>query len=114
MSHGTRKDRGARGRPRVSITLSEANLTRLRAIAGDTSRPVSRALDDFLTSHFLEEDRAVGRLADEETIRMAKANDALRAATAGELAAPGDVIALAITLLEREARLQAQLPQQED
>ncbi|MEE9173911.1 MAG: hypothetical protein V3U30_02920 [Thermoplasmata archaeon] len=87
---------------------------RLRAIAEDTARPLSRVLDDFLTSHFLEEDRAVGRLADSETIRIAKANNALRAANAGELVAPDDCLALAITLLEREARTQAQLPDQED
>lgn len=88
------------------MTLSEVNVNRLRAIAEDTERPVSRVLDDFLTSRFLDEDRLIGRLTDETTIRISKATSALVAAEAGELVAPDAVMALAITLLERGRRMQ--------
>ncbi len=95
------EDAPKRNRPRTSVSLSETNLTRLRAIAEDTERPVSRVLDDFLTSRFLHEDRIVGKLGDEKVLRMARANDALRAALADELVTPDDVLALAITLMDR-------------
>ncbi len=101
MTPSTCMSDGRRDRPRLSITLSAPNSERVRAIAEDTGRPVSRVLDDFLTSRFLHEDRIVGKLGDEKVLRMARGNDALRAALADELVTPDDVLALAITLMDR-------------
>ncbi len=91
-----------RNRPRLSASLSTPNLERLRAIAEDRGKPVSRVLDDLLTSQFLDEDRVVGRLSGETIIRMVRARDAVHNAVAGELVAPGDVLALIWVLLEFE------------
>ncbi len=99
MSDDTRR------RPRISASISKMNSDWLHALADEYNTPVSRILDAFVNQFREVYESTADAMKDPRLDRFMRAQEAIRAAEAGEDVDAGDVLALAEVLVEgRRAR----------
>ncbi len=93
-----------RNRPKVGLTLDEANLAWLDEFRGGTSR--SRTVDAVITAFRDTVASVAEAVADPRLDLVTRSEEILRASRAGELTDPDDVaglVAAALALVKREA-----------